>query len=316
MSSQRGFTLIEMAFVIAIISLLVGGGLMALGPVIEKTRVIQTNATFDQIENALTLFAIRSNRLPCPADGSLTNASANYGLEVGLTNAGTVSSACNLAATNSVIPWKTLGLDETYSIDGWSNRISYFPASAQIVGVNTLVDNVSGLARPCPADATGTNCTLCVSRTTAAAGSSTRATLCDLATTGLTPSYPYGNYLAVYVAANPYGNELTSANPASPITLATVPQAGGRAAYVLISHGRTGWYAWNKAGIQLAPPTNAYVVKKYNSNGSAGPPGGFGFVQGTPVLINGAANYFDDILRWRSAAFLIQTCGSGSCGNP
>jgi len=95
-----------------------------------------------------------------------------------------------------------------------------------------------------------------------------------------------------------------------------VAQAGGRAAYVLISHGRTGWYGWNKAGSQIVPPAASYLVKKYNSNGSAGPAASLGFVQGSPVLINGSAAYFDDIVRWRAPAFLIQTCGSGSCGNP
>ena len=314
MSRQSGFTLIEMAFVIAIVGLMVGGGLMAIGPVIEKTRITQTNSTFDQIENALVLYAIRNNRLPCPADGSMNNANALYGLEiVPLTAPGTATSACTVATANSVIPWRTLGMDESYSVDGWNNRVSYFPASGQIIGVNTLADNTSS-----PTCAAGANCTLCLSRTNGVSGSSTRASFCDIASTplNLSPSYPYGNYIAVYVAANPYGTELTTSNRLVGITAANVAQFGGRAAYVLISHGKSGWYGWNKAGIQIAPPATTYLVKKYNSNGSAGSGGNLGFVQGSPVLINGSPAYFDDIVRWRSPAFLIQSCGSGSCGNP
>ncbi|HIJ63052.1 MAG TPA: type II secretion system protein [Rhodospirillaceae bacterium] len=332
MSSQRGFTLIEMAFVIVIVSLLVGGGLMSIGPIIEKTRITQTNGNFDQIENALTVFVIRNNRLPCPADGSQNNSSVSYGVEVTQLVAGT----CNLTATNSVIPWKTLGLDEAFSIDGWGNRISYFPASGQIAGVNNLVDSSSGVARACPADATGATCTLCLSRTTAAAGSSTRATSCDIATAGLTPSYPYGNYIAIYaISNNACSTELSPPNtnqaagafnggadtcagvtaPAA-VTASNVAYDGGRAAYVLISHGRTGWYGWNKAGVQVAPPGSSFVFKKYNSNGSAGTANNLGFVQGSPMLVNGSVNYFDDILRWRSPSYLIQSCGSSSCGNP
>lgn len=314
--------------VIAIIGLMVGGGLMAFAPMIEKARENQTAATLDQLEQALVLFAIQNGRLPCPADGSQINTSATYGLEP--TPPPTGGAACTTTVANSVIPWRTLGIDESYSIDGWSDRISYFPANGGITGVSSVIDDTTTPGsgnRICGGDASGITCTLCISRTIATtSGASTRETLCDpTAATGLTPSYPYGNYIAVYVAANPYGLELTTANPAGnpSTTLGTnyVGLYGQRAAYVLISHGQSGWYGWNKAGNQIQPPNANYTLKKYNSGiaGSfAGTPGNLGFVQGNNQFINTKSNqgFFDDIVRWRSPAFIIQNCGSGACGNP
>jgi hypothetical protein len=97
---------------------------------------------------------------------------------------------------------------------------------------------------------------------------------------------------------------------------------GLRAAYVLISHGPTGWYGWTKSGTQNIPYTGTtYTLKRYNSGTLAtlaGTAGNYGFVQGTAQGTKSLTNtyYFDDIVRWRSPAFIIQQCGSGACGNP
>ncbi len=314
---QRGFTLIEMAFVVAILGLMVGGGLFAFGPINLRAKTNATNNSLDQVEAALVVFAIRNNRLPCPADGALTTADATYGEEVAQ-----ATSQCTITVKNSVVPWRTLGLDENYSLDGWSNRISYFPANAMIAGVDTLVDNTGAVAaRTCPADTSGVTCTVCLARSTGAAGASTRATLCDTSgTAGLTPTYPYGNYLAVYSINNSaVGTETTSTQPAAGTitTTAIAATAGLRAAYVLVSHGPSGMYAWNRNGSQYVPAT-AHTLKADNQDGSAGAAGSKGFVQGTMSASTSQSNstYFDDIVRWRSPAFIIQQCGSASCGNP
>jgi hypothetical protein len=96
---------------------------------------------------------------------------------------------------------------------------------------------------------------------------------------------------------------------------------GQRAAYVLISHGPSGWYGWTRAGTQLQPTNTSYTLKKYNSGvvaNMAGTSGNLGFVQGEPQSANSRSNttYFDDIVRWRSPAYIIQQCGGASCGNP
>src|SRR5262245_59858454 len=96
MIKQRGFTLIEMAAVLVIIGLVVGGGVVAIGPIIQQSKLNQTNVAMDQVEAALVLFAMRNNRLPCPADGSLTSSATTYGQET--TQGGTGGNTTNNCA--------------------------------------------------------------------------------------------------------------------------------------------------------------------------------------------------------------------------
>ncbi len=357
MTRQRGFTLLEMALVVALIGLLVGGGVVAIAPLTLQAKTNQTNTAMDQIEAALVVFAIRNNRLPCPADGSLTSASASYGIEgVQSGNAGDATDAgsnnCPVAATNSVIPWRTLGLDENYSVDGWSDRVAYFPAVPNLDGTatgwGTLVD----------APTTAVNCLNRITLTTAPpqgfrSVKGTAASACDLAnaiTSGTyggssgynIPTYPFGNYIAVYSISNgDCSSELTQPNTdnaaaaysgtdtCASVSAAVTPSSsnvmfnGLRAAYVLISHGPSGWYGWPKGGSTQVPPPSGltYKLKKYNSGAianMAGTPGNLGFVQGQPQggTTRNNAGYYDDIVRWRSPAFIIQQCGSAACGNP
>lgn len=332
---SAGFTLLEMAFVVALIGLIVGGGVISVGPIILQADINTTNNNLDQIEASLVLFAAKNNRLPCPADGSLNNTQTNYGLEQVNTQALGTAQTCAVTLTNSVIPWRTLAMDETYSIDGWGMRIAYFPANGAITGVASLIDN---------------NGDTCLERNVTSAN---RNTICDTATTGLVPSYPYANYIAVYSITYPTagnagnaacGGELTvpptnqtaaayaptagtdtctvaPSGTVQTVTASNVQFEGGRAGYVLISHGQSTWYAWNKAGNQIKPPgaAGAYPLKYANSGvlaGMAGTANNLGFLQGTPNLLKTNTQYFDDIVRWRAPSFVIQLCNSGSCGNP
>lgn len=118
---QRGFTLIELAIVMFIVALLLGGMLLPLSAQQDVRGQGETQKQLAEAREALLGFAIANGRLPCPA--------------VDLTT-GVESPAGGGACTNpydGFLPAVTLGLSPTdangYAIDAWGgnpiNRIHY-----------------------------------------------------------------------------------------------------------------------------------------------------------------------------------------------
>ncbi len=121
----RGFTLIEMAIVLVVIGLILSGGLMAITPIAQNSRVTETKSKLGVIEDALQVYAIQHNCLPCPATATLATGGANVGqsLPQPLDANGCSTAACTNA--RGVVPWITLGLSEADVTDAWNMRISY-----------------------------------------------------------------------------------------------------------------------------------------------------------------------------------------------
>jgi prepilin-type N-terminal cleavage/methylation domain-containing protein len=137
---SRGFTLAEMAVVLVIVGLLLGGLLTPLSSQTELRLRSDNEKALADAREALIGFAIINGRLPCPADRAIPTGNANAGVEAtiaaggpcrctaagsGLASASIVGVACNDTGPNSVtgvMPWATLGLQET---DAWNNRFTY-----------------------------------------------------------------------------------------------------------------------------------------------------------------------------------------------
>ncbi len=138
-----GFTLVEMAMVLAIVALLLGGLLPTLSAQMESQRINATNQQLDEIRQALIGFAVANGRLPCPADPAIAAGQANAGVEA------VTGTACSSVANNAaagVLPWATLGVDET---DAWGMRFTYRVTAifADAVSANTF----GGGCTPSPA---------------------------------------------------------------------------------------------------------------------------------------------------------------------
>jgi prepilin-type N-terminal cleavage/methylation domain-containing protein len=68
---QTGFTLVEMAIVLVIVGVLLGGLLPTISSQIEQQRRNETRKYMDEVRDALLGYAIANKHLPCPAaDGN------------------------------------------------------------------------------------------------------------------------------------------------------------------------------------------------------------------------------------------------------
>ncbi len=117
MKKNNGFTLIEMAVVLLIISLVLGGVMMGLTAQIDAKRVSDTQKGLADIKDALIGYAIANKHLPCPdKTGGGGAGTANDGQEDFVVGTG----VCVNPEGN--IPWVTLGIAD---VDGWSHRLHY-----------------------------------------------------------------------------------------------------------------------------------------------------------------------------------------------
>lgn len=120
----NGFTLIELAIVLIVVSLLSGGALALVGRQIESARDSTTRAHQRAVFEALQAFVLGAGRLPCPADGSAAEGSPDAGRE-----RPEGGGSCTVDPSRAVVPWITLAIAEPLSRDGWGRRFLFYPAN-------------------------------------------------------------------------------------------------------------------------------------------------------------------------------------------
>ena len=109
----RGFTLTELAMVLVIIALLLGGLLVPLSTQREIEKRKETAAQLNTIREALISYVLINGRLPCPDYGNDPTV-AGYGEEDLSCQNWTVG--VDEPTTEGFLPWKTLGTSE---YDAW-----------------------------------------------------------------------------------------------------------------------------------------------------------------------------------------------------
>jgi prepilin-type N-terminal cleavage/methylation domain-containing protein len=110
----RGFTLAEMAIVMLIVGLLLGGMLLPMSKQLENRNNTETVRQLEDVKEAIIGFALANGRLPCPADPAIASGASGAGLERATCNTGN--------DMVGVVPWATLGLRES---DPWGRRLTY-----------------------------------------------------------------------------------------------------------------------------------------------------------------------------------------------
>lgn len=148
-SRQSGFTLAELAILLAVLSIIIGSLMlqMVTGSAIGAQET--TLKRMQAIEQAVMAYWLVNNRIPCPAAGSAALDDADFGAESGTPGDctdgaaagalyGPISATCNNWNTNcatgctsncgavmGVVPVRRLNLPDEYALDGWSRRITY-----------------------------------------------------------------------------------------------------------------------------------------------------------------------------------------------
>jgi len=115
----RGFSLVELAVVMAIVAFLLGSLMYTLSAQVEQRNFEDTRRRLEQARDLLLAFAIVNGRLPCPAT------SASSGDESLTAGAGT---ACTTYYAG-YLPARAIGYQQVdsggYAVDTWGNRIRY-----------------------------------------------------------------------------------------------------------------------------------------------------------------------------------------------
>jgi type II secretory pathway pseudopilin PulG len=102
--AQAGFSVIELAVVVLVLTLLLGSILVPLTTQVEQRKLADTRKALEEIREALIGFAIINGRLPCP-DTDSDPAAAGHGIE---------EPSCSTdPLTEGYLPWKSLGVAPT-----------------------------------------------------------------------------------------------------------------------------------------------------------------------------------------------------------
>lgn len=136
---SRGFSLVELAVVLVVFGLMLGGLLMLLRAQAATNGVQQAQRQLREARQALIGFAAINGRLPCPAPPNLASGAPGAGIEAAPTAAG-----CS-GGPEGVLPWATLGLPET---DPWGRRLRYRVAAMYSRTVAPRLPTQFGCAAP------------------------------------------------------------------------------------------------------------------------------------------------------------------------
>ncbi len=185
-SVQRGFTLIELAMVMLIVALLIGGMLMPLSAQRDIRNYGDTQKILADARDALQGFAMANDRLPCPASPT------SNGLE------SPVGGGVCANPYDGFFPAATLGLSpvdaQGYLLDGWGgdavNRVRYAVSKSNTSALTTASGmKTTGISALTPDLKI---CSTSVSMTTATPDTAACAAGAELATDAVAVLYSLG----------------------------------------------------------------------------------------------------------------------------
>ncbi len=128
---MRGFSLIELSVVIAILSVVATLGLEAAANFINRSAGTQTRERLKVVDEAIASYFKIYGRLPCPAPigTALANNATAFGIEDCTINVWVVDTEYDVlyggGLQAGMVPIRTLNLPLSYATDGFGNKLNY-----------------------------------------------------------------------------------------------------------------------------------------------------------------------------------------------
>jgi len=142
----KGFTLVELAVSLAIVSILLTGMAFTLSAQLERRDFEETRRRVEQARELLLAFALVNGRLPCPARSTSAGVEARDALTGHCTSGGLEDYYGGTLASGvqgGLLPAATIGYQQVdgagFATDAWHNRLRYAvsrsldPASCTVV---------------------------------------------------------------------------------------------------------------------------------------------------------------------------------------
>lgn len=309
--SAGGFTLVELAIVVAVMGIAayaMVNAYLTLGGNVQKNR---TQLHFDVIEDALSAYAARNFRLPCPMRPDFDGMTEPYGYEAGSgPNGGNIPANC--PEIEGIVPFMTLGLPEEYIRDGQGYFITYRIARSHGRDA-TIAADVHENCRSTPwmeQDMSGTDrnineyLALFCCRAREGGNDALYIEFRPTITSGPQDIWrlPVDNaparYAAVNIPTGSYPDDSINRNTIRPI-------------YVLVAHGSGGRGSFNLSG--NGNRIDGFMGTDEQINASTG---SSQFRTGQHIFQQNSTNYYDDLVNWGTQDSLLARGMKYSCHAP
>ena len=327
---QSGFTLFEMAIALVIVGLLMAFAAVGFSGILRSGYEKKTFSDMEIVADAISMYAQRHMRIPCPADPTKIvfgdeSTTEDAGVERGSNSNAFDFGTCTTNADQvGALPYVTLGLPKRYAYDRFGNLLTYRVSETSALAPVTAVArqiNQWCMTRPNwlrDADNDGNDEYMSLAKAAFCCGTfGASGPAEDVAING-----PFGEFTDISRAAAGSGgagaeyiDPATLTAPAITDLIGTQPPVFP--AYVIVSHGQNGFGAYGSGGVRATAGLNAEELENadddrrfFTSDRLSGfVPSGSG---GTDLF----RDNIDDIVFWETPAQILGRLGGVSCSRP